>query len=514
MSSTIDSPLDSIQVETVTPSAPVHPLGVSRPPLEVADLPQPEQVFGVEHLGRREMWRYALGPSLIALGAAIGSGEWILGPLTIGASGFAGIAWLITVAVLLQCVALVEIARWVTATGEAPIVGFARVPPGRRLWIPLALFAIFAALILGGWAKASAKSLFALVAGHPAGPGDSTTVQLLTFALLGAVVAIIWAFRRITRGLELVNALLIAAEVAFLFVVSLFVVPWDGWWEGIKGFIQPGMPPRGTSASDLGAIVGFAGLTAGLNWVFLGHYRDKGYGMGHRVGFLTGGRGEKQAVRSCGYTFPDDAENTACWRRWYRLLRLDVYGLFLPGALVGMLLPTILVRHLALDSGTVPTAANIETFAADQLGAGHGRWLFYATLLVGFLIIFDTLVGILEAMGRNVTDAASTSPSIQARIEQDPRRFYFPAMAAVLIVIGTMTTFTQPATLVQISANITNAAAMIFPFALIYLNRRLPRAARPPRYAIVVLVGNAVFFGFFFVNFVAEKVTGSPLITF
>ena len=240
MSSTIDSPLDSIQVEAATPGARVHPLGVSRPPLEVDDLPQPEQVFGVEHLGRREMWRYALGPSLIALGAAIGSGEWILGPLTIGASGFAGIAWLITVAVLLQCVALVEIARWVTATGEAPIVGFARVPPGRRLWIPLALFAIFAALILGGWAKASAKSLFALVAGHAAGPGDSTTVQLLTFALLGAVVAIIWAFRRITRGLELVNALLIAAEVAFLFVVCLFVVPWDGWWDGIKGFVRPG----------------------------------------------------------------------------------------------------------------------------------------------------------------------------------------------------------------------------------------------------------------------------------
>ena len=510
MSSTIDTPAESIHVEV----ARLQQLGVSRPPLEVADLPQPEQVFGVERLGRREMWRYALGPSLIALGAAIGSGEWILGPMTIGASGFAGIGWLITVAVLLQCVALVEIGRWVIATGEVPIVGFARVPPGKRLWIPLSLFAIFAALILGGWAKASAKSLFALFEGRAATAGDFTAVQLLTFALLGVVVLLTLAFRHITRGLELVNAVLIAAEVGFLFVVCLFVVPWDGWWEGIQGFVKPGRPPRGTSASDLGAVVGFAGLTAGLNWAFLGHYRDKGYGMGHRVGFLAGGRGGKQAVRACGYTFPDDAQNTACWRRWYRLLRLDIFGVFLPGAIVGMLLPTILVRHLAVSSGETPDAANIETFAAEQLGSGHGRWLFYATLLVGFLIIFDTLVGILELLGRNVTDAANTSPSLQARIEQDPRRFYFPVMAAIIVVIGTMTTFTQPATLVQISANITNAAAMIFPFALIYLNRRLPAAARPPRYAIAVLVGNAVFFGFFFVNFVAEKVSGSPLITF
>lgn len=492
----------------------VHPLGVSRPPLEVADLPSPEQVFGVERLGRRETWRYALGPSLIGLGAAIGSGEWILGPLTIGASGFAGIGWLITVAVLLQCVALVEIGRYVTATGESPIVGFARVPPGRRLWVPLALFALFSALILGGWAKAAAKSLFALLEGRPPGPDDSGAVQLVTFVLLGAVVVITWLFRRITRGLELVNGTLIALEIGFLLVVCAFVVPWEAWWDGIIGFVRPGVPPEGTSATDLGAVVGFAGLTAGLNWAFLGHYRDKGYGMGHRVGFLAGGRGGRHAVRSSGYTFPDDARNTACWRRWYRLLRLDIYGVFLPGAILGMLLPTILVRHLALDSGTAPDGTTIETFAASLLGAEHGRWLFYVTLLVGFLIIFDTLIGILEVLGRNVTDAATTSPAVQARIEADPRRFYFPAMAILLVVIGTATTFTQPATLVQISANVTNGAAMVFPFALVYLNRRLPAAARPPRYAVAALYATAVFFGFFFVNFVVETVTGSPLVTF
>lgn len=63
------------------------------------------------------------------------------------------------------------------------------------------------------------------------------------------------------------------------------------------------------------------------------------------------------------------------------LLRLDMYGVFLPGAVIGMLLPTVLVRHLALSSGTVPDGRNIETFAADLLGAQHGRWLFNATLL-------------------------------------------------------------------------------------------------------------------------------------
>jgi hypothetical protein len=191
-----------------------------------------------------------------------------------------------------------------------------------------------------------------------------------------------------------------------------------------------------------------------------------------------------------------------------------MYGVFLPGAIIGMLLPTVLVRHLALSSGTVPDGKNIETFAAGVLGAEHGRWLFYATLLIGFLIIFDTLVGILEILVRNATDAATTAPHLEEIIGDDVRRFYFPFMVVLVAVIGTITTTTQPATLVQWSANLTNAGALVFPFALIYLNRRLPKAARPPRYAIAALLANVVFFGFFFVNFVVEKATGSPLVTF
>ncbi len=45
-----------------------HRLGVSRPDLPVTDLPSPEEVFEVDKLGTKEIFRFALGPSLIALG--------------------------------------------------------------------------------------------------------------------------------------------------------------------------------------------------------------------------------------------------------------------------------------------------------------------------------------------------------------------------------------------------------------------------------------------------------------
>jgi hypothetical protein len=87
-------------------------------------------------------------------------------------------------------------------------------------------------------------------------------------------------------------------------------------------------------------------------------------------------------------------------------------------------------------------------------------------------------------------------------------------MVVLLVVVGYITTLTQPAALVQTSANMSNAGALIFPFALLYLNRRLPKVARPPKWTYVGLAANVVFFGFFFFNFLVERITGSPLMTF
>lgn len=491
-----------------------YQLGVSRPPLEVADLPTPEEVWRVPRVGRKEAFKYAVGPSFIALGAAIGSGEWLLGPLAVGTKGFIGVGWILTTSILLQILYNIECSRYVVATGEVPIVGFARVPPGRRFWLPFSLFLIFFAYIWGGWAKGAADGLFALITGEVPTPDDKGSVELLSILLLGAVFAITVGFRRITRGMELVNGALVAFQLIFLVVLTVAIVPLDVWWEGIRGFVTPAMPPEGMTATTLGSLAGFAAILSGFNWMLLNHYRDKSYGMGYRVGFLTGLRGEESKVKSSGFTFPDDAANASVWRRWKRLLYLDLWGVFLVGAVVGMLLPTALMRHLALSSGRQPDRATVTTFAADVLGSQYGRWLFYLTLLVGFLILFDTQLGIFEALVRNVTDAANTSDRLEQATGGDLRRFYFPFMIVLLVTIGIVLHFFQPTELIQISANMSNLGAVIYPFVFIYLNRRLPKAARPSKWAYAGLMANVVFFGFFFLNFVVEKVSGEALVTF
>ena len=491
-----------------------YPLGTSRPDLAMADLPSPEEVFRVSRIGPRQLFMYVIGPSLIALGISIGSGEWLLGPQAVGQYGFVGVGWVIVVSALLQTFYNVECARYIVATGEVPVVGWGRVPPGKMLWIPLSVFIIIFAFIAGGWAGSAGQGLFALVNGRVAEASEIQQTRWYAIGLLVVVFLITAMARRISRALELSNWVMVVAILGTLLVVNLIVVPWSVWWEGIRGFVTPAAPPAGITATQLGALAGFTALASGLNWYVMGHYRDKGYGMGHRTGFIAGMRGGQGGPTSVGVTFPDDERNASMWRRWYRLLMVDMWGVFFVGAMLGMLLPTVLMSQAVALSGEQPTTANVPTFVASALQPEYGSGMFYLLLLMGVLILFSTQLGIFEAMVRVVTDAApAVSPRMRELIERDPRRFYYPFMIALLIAISIILHLALPVALVQFSANMSNLGALIYPFLLIYLNSRLPRVARPRPWHYVILILNFLFFGFFFVNFVADAF-GDPLITF
>ena len=103
--------------------------------------------------------------------------------------------------------------------------------------------------------------------------------------------------KRISRSLELANWVMVGTILVGLLVIDLFIVPFDLWWEGIRGFFTPAAPPEGITATQLGALAGFTALASGLNWYVMGHYRDKGYGMGYRTGFISGLRAGSGAAR-------------------------------------------------------------------------------------------------------------------------------------------------------------------------------------------------------------------------
>jgi hypothetical protein len=496
-----------------------YQIGMSRPTLPVMDLPTPEEVVGQPRITRRVLISSIIGPSLIALGVSIGSGEWLLGPFNFATYGFVGIGWIILVSAVLQVFYNVELARFTVATGEVPVVAFGRIPPGFLLWVPLAVLLFFMAFIWGGWAAGAGDSAFALINGRvkdAENAGEVTQARLYAVGLLALAFIITLFGRRISRTLELANWVMVGFILIAVTAIAVIVVPLSVWGEAIASLGTPAAPPAGSSATDLGALAGFTALASGLNYFIIGHYRDKGYGMGHRAGAIAGlVGGQQRAMLTSGVTFPDDEPNRRLWNRWFRFILLDQWGIFFVGAILGILIPSTLVGYLSRASGVVPTTADMPTFAAAQLQQSNGDFFFYLALVIGLLILFSTQLVVFESLVRIVTDAGNgTSGAFQRVTGGDPRRFYYPFMGLLFLVIAFLIFQALPLELIRISANMSNLAALIIPFGLIYLNRRLPRPARIRWWGYLALLANVVFFGFFFANFAVEFTTGSPLVTF
>jgi len=504
---------------TAEASVPTIQIGVNRPGLPLTDLPTPEEVFNKPKIGGKELITCVLGPSMIALALSIGSGEWLLGPLAFGKFGFMGLGWLITISAVLQTFYNVEIGRYTLATGEVPLVGFTRTPPGLKFWIFVTLILIFMSNLWGGWASAAGQSLFTLFTGRQLNvksPTELETVRIIAIGLMVLSVCIYLIGKKISRTLEVIDTFLIFFILGTLVILAAIFVPGSLWTTVVASAVTPGVPPKGIDATLLGSIIGYTGCMSGLNFILINYYRDHGYGMGSKIGFFSGViGGQKQDVLPSGVTFPESEKNTKLWNRWFRYLAIDQWSVFFVGAMIGMFIPSALCVALTkLPGAGVPTVANIPVYVATEMSK-ISIFFFPFILLLGAVILFKSQFNALEFLIRNTTEAANTvSPRLRAWTAGDPRKAYYSLAIVFIIVIGVLIHLALPTELLQISANMANFASLIFPFVLIYLNAKLPMPARGRWWSTVVLLANVVFFGFFFVNFVSLKMAGQPLVRF
>lgn len=494
-------------------------IGVSRPPLPLDDIPTPEEVFKLPKIGTRELITAVLGPSMIALGVSIGSGEWLLGPLGFGKFGFMGLGFLVTISAILQTFYNVEVARYTLATGEVPVVGFARTPPGLMFWVPVTLFIIYLAWIWGGWAAAAGQSLYAIFVGRTFdrdNPIELQTVRLIAIGLLFFSLGVYLFGKKISRTLEFVETFAVFFILITLIIFAVVFAPASIWMTALASIVTPAMPPKGIDATTLGSIIGYTGFAAGMNFMLINYYRDHGYAMGSKIGFFSGViGGQKQDILPSGITFRESEKNTKTWNRWFRFLVIDQWVVFFIGAMIGMFIPSILAVSLAVTPGAAtPTTANMPVFVAGELGK-KAAWLFPFTLVLGALILWKTQTTLLEMLIRNTTDTAiAVSPRLRAWIQGDPRKFYYIVGIVIVLFISWVIHQALPTELLQYSANMANLASIIYPLVLIYLNSKLPKPARASWWSYLVLIINVLFFGFFFLNFVVLQVTGQPIVRF
>lgn len=200
-------------------------------------------------------WAGMLGPGLILGGAAIGGGEWLVGPEVTAKYGGA-LLWLATLSIIGQVIYNLEISRYTLYCGEPIFTGKFRSKPGSRFWMP-----VYMALDLGSvfpyLALTAAIPLFAALAGIVPDPEDPTKMQTFLGIELShyfwlramgvgifitALVPLIFG-GKILVALKWVMGLKIILVLGFLLVLAIGWSSWGTWVEIGTGFFKVGTVP-------------------------------------------------------------------------------------------------------------------------------------------------------------------------------------------------------------------------------------------------------------------------------
>lgn len=468
------------------------------PAFEVTDFPKPPEYKSFGAL------LAVLGPAVIALGGTIGGGEWLVGPSLFVKWGL-GLLWITTVSSVLQTFLNLEMCRYTLYTGEPITVGFMRLP-GQRFWGVLFTIVGFLERALPGWALGTATAVAAFQLGRVPGAADRPTVVNWGLVVFASCVILMFFGRTIERTLEWANWIMMFVVLGGLLLLDLYIVPPSVWWEGIKGFVSFGWVPTGVDVLLLGALVGYSAYGGFGNNAITNWYRDKGYGMGSRVGYIPGAVGGKVVKLSpVGKVPRDTAENLDSWKGWWKLLNIDQWWVFFGGAMMGMFLPGILYVA-SLPRGQDLPSWGIAASPASGLVKELGNFGWFLALFFGFWILYSTALSNVDLVVRQTSDMLWWSwDRVRTWAKEDIRRVYYPLLILFFLWGAIFVNITLPLVIFAVSANIANFTMALSAVLTIIVNRKfLPKEYRGSIFRDIMLVASLLFFGFFFIMFLTH----------
>jgi hypothetical protein len=253
----------------------------------------------------------------------------------------------------------------------------------------------------------------------------------------------------------------------------------------------------------IGAFIGYSGLGGLGNATISNYVRDKGWGMGSVVGAIPSAIGGKTLRLShIGAVFPINQQNLSLWKKWWRYVAIDQYGIWAVGSFIGMALPCAIgLQFLKPQSAINEWGAAVVQANGIALVGGPVFW--YLTLICGFFILVSTQLGAIDILPRRWTDIIWTGfPAIRKRSERSIGKLYYAIIGLyvlwclMVIALGLKTPFY----LVVLMANLALFPIIVTCVMTIIVNRRfLPAAIRPRRWREAVLVLAALCYAVFFV---------------
>ena len=243
------------------------------------------------------------------------------------------------------------------------------------------------------------------------------------------------------------------------------------------------------------AIAGAGGLT---NTLFSNYSRDKGWGMGARVGAIPSAIGGRMITLShVGRVFQITEESRRRWRGWIRHVLRD-QGIWTVCSLLGMALPCMMslefIRNAPL-SGTRVAAMSADGMAARYPDYAYILWPL--TLLVSFIVLAPNQIMSGDTLPRRWSDIFWTvSRQARRRLEGNQVKYIYYGILGLYGVWGLIAlAFLDPLQIAKISTVLGNLALGSTSFHVLYVNRTLlPRELGPHWLNQVVMICSGLFF--------------------
>jgi hypothetical protein len=439
-------------------------------------------------------WLPMMGPAVVWIALAAGSGELIWWPRLVAKYG-ESFLFLLIPATLLQLPLTYAIGRYTMATGESIWQGFIRL----NKWFALLLWAMMTVQFfwLGGWVTAGSSGLAHLV-DFPHGWDQRAKTLFWSWLTIGILFPTLLFSPRAYRFVEGVMWFISIVTFLGLLLACLHPVVLRTVPSFLKGLLLPYFPPfaplpRPWDPQDANALLTsliFAGL-GGFFMLFYSYWvREKGAGMASYFGHITSPiTGKPEVIPLSGFVPDDDAEAPKRWWQWRRYLLADS-SVAIVGNIVTTLMTCLLAYALLHPKGLVPQGWELVVHQMrffETIAGEAGRALF-AFIAVAFLS--DTWLTSLDAVSRTHTDfLLSFFPAAR---RYHPRVWYY-AIAVILTVISVVTMhLANPEQLIQRTALIGFVGMLLFSGALLWLNyfwlpRHLPSSLKPTRLAPIAV---------------------------
>ncbi len=251
------------------------------------------------------------------------------------------------------------------------------------------------------------------------------------------------------------------------------------------------------------AIAGAGGMS---NTLFSNYCRDKGWGMGAKVGAIPSAfAGRRITLSHIGQVFSLNEPNLSRWRGWLRHVTREQIAVWALCSVLGMALPCVVSLEFIRNAPV--SDIRVSAMTAEGMARGYAEYrhvVWSLMLLCGFLVLAPGQILAGDQVARRWTDIIWSTTPLARRLQGHQVKYVYYGLLAVYGLWGmyALTAFT-PGQVAKIATVLMNVSLGFVALHTLYVNQTL---LPPPLRPGWIRKAGLIFAGLFFFGITAVVV--------